>query len=425
MWLLEIDDTQIRLWRDREIVYAQPGAAFVGKSSLDFGHEALKQSRIDPSRIHSHYWHNISHDDITPSIRGAANQADLVYQHVQEVVRDHESAKDGMFVAIASDMTHEQIGLLYGVLQGVGVNVIDFIDYSTALASSVPLPSEATFIDLQMHRSVFVDIVLDGANVRRSAVTSIPGLGLNTLLDRWVFTVAQKSLETSRFDPRAFGSTEQQVFDQIYSGIERYDETLEIVTEHASESRRLELKKVELESTTLLKLADFDTYLRPKAPVVVRSATLALPGIRTWLQQREHAATVVQDASLVDVVRSTPAKTNPDGVERTLHTVFEHREQAIDNVQRSDVARPTHLLHGSTAESLGSLDRNSSRFHFGDHTVPFRFVGRGPDVQLEPVDGEATYLNGRVVTHATAVGAGDVIAHGTREYRLITVHDNG
>ena len=75
---LHINDAGITVSDGRQIVYRQPGFAYLGGESLETGNRAFARSRIDPRRIQHRYWDQLDTRPLADRRFSHLSAADLV-----------------------------------------------------------------------------------------------------------------------------------------------------------------------------------------------------------------------------------------------------------------------------------------------------------------------------------------------------------
>ena len=170
MLLLDINDTEITLLEDGETLYREPGVAFVSRRDVVFGNEALAQARLHPRQSHNEFWQRLNADPVTPGGRGIANQADLVYRHLQAVRRTIRQPKRApVVVAAPSATTPQQLAVLLGIAAEAGFEVQAIVDAAVAAACLHPIATTCSVIDITLHRSVVTHLQVANGQVRGAA----------------------------------------------------------------------------------------------------------------------------------------------------------------------------------------------------------------------------------------------------------------
>src|SRR5690606_14808120 len=126
--ILELNDADLTLYRDRAVLHRAPGVAVVLEDQVAFGEEALRLSRIHPRRANQHYFTRLNADPLPVPGPRARNHADLVYLHLKTFQPLIEAEGGSVLLAVPGILSADQLGVLLGVLQEVGIRVNGFVD---------------------------------------------------------------------------------------------------------------------------------------------------------------------------------------------------------------------------------------------------------------------------------------------------------
>ena len=424
MWILELDDTDIRLSKDGEIVHQEPGIAWADIKKLSFGVAALDVAKLYPARVHTQYWNLMDQSHVEPKGYAVDTQADLVYQQLLHVKEHGKLAdNDEVLILVPSDRTELQLRLLYGIVLKTGLNVIDFVDLGVAGVLAHPSQDSVAFVDVGMQRTVITHLAV-GENVVRERVSVTPQLGLLPLMNTWIRMVAEKFLEISRFDPRKFAETEQQIFDQIFAFVRSAKDNTAIEAAYRGITRQAEITKAEFIDAAQDRYASATSYLNEDEDVVMSSSTQLLPGLSDSLIRggRKHFNSTF--SSMIEALTTSLGEaSNTD--ECTLHTslpkqkVTLQEEQQDDRAQSDSQSQPTHILHQATAYPIGpEFTVNSDVL---GETQLFTLQKRNKGTALKIGTSAPISVNGAPVRTELLVRSGDCISVRDRHYELITV----
>lgn len=424
MWILELDDTDIRLSKDGEIIYHEPGIAWAEVKKLSFGVEALKVAKLYPARVHTQYWNLMDQSHVEPKGFAVETQADLVYQQLLQIKKlgklgDNEE----VLILVPSDRTELQLRLLFGIVLKVGLKVLDFVDLGVASALAYQGQGLVAFIDVGMQRTVITHLQVSD-KVVRERVSVTPQLGVLPLTNTWIRMVAEKFLAISRFDPRKFAETEQQIFDQILSFVRSSKDNTAIEAEYRGFTRQVEIAKAEIVKVAQPRYESATNYLSAEEDVVLSSLTQSLPGLSDSLA---HVGREIVVSSFSHVVEALLASLGDDlnTEECTVHTRLSkrhtiHTEELEEaNADSAVRVRPTHILHQAKAYPIGP-----------EFTVNSEVIGESQLFTLQPGNqgtalkiGSAAPIsvNGNLVQNELFVQPGDRISVRDQHYELITV----
>ena len=222
--------------------------------------------------------------------------------------------------------------------------------------------------------------------------------------------------------PRALGSTEQQVFNQIYDGLGDPAPSLNLTITSHGKTRSLSVPKAQLDLAARDIYAQISAHLT--APIVVLPEAIStFPGLQSELSQNDRHVMVCHDASVHEAIITQLSDACHQSEERSLHSEFavQKRPPAHDRVGK--VA--THLLLDYAAMPLGSGIRSSQLLQASGGGSDFIIENGDEGYALLPLNHNAVHLNDRVCTFKTKIFAGDRISVGTHEFLLIAVTGDG
>ena len=424
MWILELDDTEICLSKDCEVVLQEPGIAWAEVKELSFGESALKVAKLYPARVHTQYWNLMDQSHVEPKGFAVETQADLVYQQLLRIKQHGKVGdKDEILVVVPSDRTEQQLRLLYGIVLKAGYNVVDFVDLGVAGALSCGSSGPVAFINVGMQHTVVAHLQVTD-RVVRERVSVTPQLGLLPLTNTWIRMVAEKFLASSRFDPRKFAETEQQIFDQILAFVRSSKDNTAIEAEYRGFTRQVEISKAELIEVAQDRYAAAVSYLNADEALVLSNTTQTLPGLSTALTLDGRNYSVSTFRSMVEALTASFGD-RLDSDQCTLHTTLRKcptstgEERQHEDTSSSTLVHPTHILHQATAYPIGpEFTVNSGEL---DESQLFTLQYRTQGIALKIGTSAPITVNGTPVRTELFVQPGDRISVLDRQYELITV----
>ncbi len=424
MWILELDDTDIRLSKDGEIVHQEPGIAWADVKKLSFGVAALNVAKLYPARVHTQYWNLMDQSNVEPKGYAVETQADLVYQQLLHIKESGKlSDNDKVLMLVPSDRTELQLRLLYGIVLKTGLKLVDFVDLGVAGVLAYPGQDSVAFIDVGMQRTVITHLSV-GERAVRERVSVTPQLGLLPLMNTWIRMVAEKFLEISRFDPRKFAETEQQIFDQILAFVRSDKDNTAIEAAYKGFTRQIEIAKAEIIEAAQDRYAAATSYLNQDEDVVMSSSTQTLPGLSDSLIRGGHKQFNSTFSTMVEALtHSLGEDLNSD--ECTLHTSLVKQQATFEEGHRQERVQtdwsnqPTHVLHQATAYPIGPEYIVNSDV-LGE-TLLFTLQKRSKGTALKIGTSAPISVNGTLVRTELLVHTGDCISVRDQQYELIKV----
>ncbi len=422
MWVLELNDARIRLFHDGKIVYGEPGVALHIGQQMTYGLEAMRQSRLNPSQCHTLYWQKINTEPAQPKSDGIEYQSDLVFGHLETIkAKTQLQTNDKIWLAVPSDASADQLSLLYGIINHCECEIHDFVDIASSATSTLPVSNNCDYVDVALNRAIVSHLSVT-ETVSLSSTDTISDSGFLQLSQRWIQKVSELSLDESRFDPRALGSTEQQVFNQIYDGLEDSEPSLNLTITSHGKTWSLAVPKTQLDLAVRDIYAQISAHLT--APTVVLPEAISkFPGLRSELSQDGRHVVVCHDSSVHEAIIDQLSDTYHQSEERSLHSEFAVQKQPNARDRVGKIA--THLLFCYEAMPLDSGIRSSQLLQASDGGSDFIIEHGDEGYALLPLNHNAVHLNGRVCTFKTKIFAGDRISVDAHEFLLIAVTGDG
>ena len=417
--ILELNDADLTLYSDAAVLHRSPGIAVVLDDAVHFGEEALRLSRIHPRQTNQQYFTRLNADPLTAPGRSARNHADLVYLHLQTFKPLIDAEGGEVLLAVPGILSADQLGVLLGVLQEIGIGVSGFVDAAVAAAAGRSLPERAYHLDVMMQRAVVtvLETNADG-EVGKAGVQEVLECGLNRLMEGWIDVIADRFVRETRFDPLHAAATEQQLFDQIHAWLEGGGAAeLAVEIDHAEQQRRVEIGRAALEDKAGQRFRLLADVVPRGARLLVSARAARLPGLARSLTDLGTDTTSLEpDALARGCLANLDRIMSGDGELRLVTRLPGGRlpgdRRAAPESAGSDPAmRPTPALEGAEAWPLeGSAA-----------PVPARRDGSA--LLLEPATG--VQLNGAGVDRPTPLARGDRVTVGEREFLMIRVRDGG
>ena len=429
MLVLDINDSEIALLRDRETLYREPGVALVESGGVIFGLAAQQQCRLHPRQAHNEFWQRMNADPVAPAGPNVGNQADLVYLHLSEIRSAAQLPRNSeVAIAAPSAVDAGQLAMLLGIMAEAGFNARAIVDSAVAAASTVAgARASATsmrLLDITLHRAIVTQLERssDGATpmLRRGAVDEVPPAGLAALAEGWVDAVADRFVDDTRFDPLRIAATEQQVFDQVLAGI-ALGTDLEVEVAHREVARKVTVARRVLAEKAEQRYALLSQAVGAAGVLAITHRVRNLPGLAAFLQDAGHDIVPLPPGAVAEAVDAHPGlfASPSQGSGAQLIAALPLGEGAV--AEERPPVLPTHLLCGAVALALGDAVEAEEHPGYSGGAPLFRLRRREQGFAVLPHPQADIHLNGTHVEFEHAVAAGDRIVCGHSEFRLITV----
>ena len=426
MIVLEAHDAEVALLRGDEVVCSQPGVAFVDGREVLFGEEALARSRLRPRQTHNEFWQRLNADPVTPKGAGVANQADLVYLQLQALRRSLPAERGAaqVIVAVPPTVTSAQLSLLLGIAAEAGFEVNAFVDAAVAAASSTPLSEPCRLVDLGLHRATVTTLAAvqdeDGeTHIRRGAVDEVPAAGLAALTEGWIDAVADRFVESTRFDPLRVAETEQQVCDQVRAGVEQEAAEFAIAIHHGDIARHITIARRAFAEKAEQRYGVLARAIGAPGVLLLTHRAQRPPGLTAHLEAAGHRVLPLPKDVLPKALAAHAQRFAGESGVRLVTSL--PARAATDAATPASRRAATHLLCAGVALPLGDETRADEHpaaagdggFRVKRHAAGFSVVPTAADVRL----------NGEPIEFERAANAGDVVRTGGAEYQFVAVVD--
>ena len=415
---LDINDCNLRLWHgDRQV--QSPGYALLEGRDYRFGQEARGAARLQPRKVNTRYWWQLSTEALQPALGPARHTADLVHAHLLQLHRQAGEPEE-LQLAVSAGMSREQLSLLLGIAQQCPFDAVSLVNRSALLASLYGGGGRLFHLEIQLHQALVCELAPIGRDVASQRTIPLPGCGLLQMQEQLVETLASNFIQQTRFDPRRKAVTEQQLYDALPGALQALTQAAETNLEINGYRARVSRDDLGNASARLHDAAaQAIGGLEARDRIIAEPLAALLPGIgkrfeqldicaedATWRAAREHGESLMSRGQALSFVSVLPCL--PSGSAAPI-------EPAVIDPP-APVTEPTHLLNGFSASPL---DRAGTTVEQGlelVHSDDGWQLRADRDVSVN----NASYASGQMLQ------AGDVLRtdSGT-EVTLIEVRPNG
>ena len=155
-----------------------PGFALPQKKGLLVGKTAADQAHLFPRQILNRFWDQLNTEPLEQTGKYfPQNHAEIVYRHLALIWQQLQTRGDQIVMAVPSFYDGEQLGLILGMAQELGMPVRGFLPLSLAAAAPVDPARMLLHLDIHLHRIEVVYLEQgEDLTVRDSATTADKGL---------------------------------------------------------------------------------------------------------------------------------------------------------------------------------------------------------------------------------------------------------
>ena len=350
-------------------VQESPGFALPQNKGLLVGKTAENKAHLFPRQILNHFWDQLNTEKLAQSGKYAPhNHAEIVYRHLSLIWQQLQPHVDEIVMTVPSFYDREQLGLLLGIAQELGMPVKGFMPQALAASSYVSPEKMLLYLDIHLHR-VEVTYLEQGKHltIRDSATTS--DKGLLHLYREWVDSIAQEFVRTTRFDPFHQAASEQELYDRLPGILSHLKHNPSMIFEISGGAtpysitieRDLIIRKAESVYEEILRLIKRMQHKRGKVPsplaLQLSHRLCRLPGCKEMLA-------TLKDARIHELERGAAAGVAPEiwnqlaaqgkneGISFFTSRPWQRQQQTADQLPSAENAMqtgPTHLLYRSIA----------------------------------------------------------------------------
>ena len=230
VWVIELNDSEIRVARDARIVLRSPGYAVVRNDRIQTGIEALKQAYINPRETFNRFWDKLNQDSLQTPAGNYRHHADLAFAHLMSIYEQCGKPAEIIF-AVPGGYTKEQLALLLGIANACPFKAVGLVDSAVAAAAAVVDNGQYQHLDIQLHKVVITQLDASQQQVARGKVDIVDDSGQIRIYTAVSALIADLFIQQSRFDPHHRAETEQALYDQLPKCLQTLTRSNEVLLE--------------------------------------------------------------------------------------------------------------------------------------------------------------------------------------------------
>jgi len=442
-----LNDAGIVVVDNDRILYCEPGFALLEDDKLVTGSAAYASARLNPRRIHNHYWSQLQTEPLPDRRFHQLSAADLVSSQLEQMWQKVSPHGDRLAVAVPPYMSNENLGLFLGIAGELNIPIVAMVDAAVCATRRQYEHAVPVHIDVSLHSTVLTKLLQEEqVQVDRSVV--IEDNGLLRLYEVWLKVIAEAFVQQSRFDPLHTAETEQALQDSMPEWLAMAERGTTIPLEVAFKGvvHKAEIESLELVAAAAPIYQSIVSSMRAlfkaeETPAIQFSDRAArLPGLAETLRSRVGGDVFLLEpgATARGLVKRCAGEPKPGGIALSRHLPWDQSATTVKPKGAGAAGRPTHLLFGHNAFSLdGQPLVLGTQVEAGERS--FDLLEEMPGVSrrhcaVGAENGQAvvsdfsrygTFLNGHRIDGSAVLQTGDLIRIGTPgfELRLIAVED--
>ena len=421
--VIELNDNVLRVGDDSGILVESPGFALVLDKQMQLGDVAKHQARILPTSSYNKYLHELSLDPIS-HVTGIRHFADIAYAHLLHLAEEGGVDADVIF-AVPGNFTRVQLAILLGLAKQSPFQAVGMVDSAIAAAHAATHTGSVIYAEMQLHQVVLTKIVAGQDSHQRESVIQVPGVGSQNFMDRMMQLATGLFIEQCRFNPQHDAETEQKLYNALPLWLKQDGKDQNSLLLELKVNTAVHTAKMPRESLINYLSRDYKSIGQQVAELaeggdskLLLSPDFAdLPGLRSFLGESiELEVLPVGAISRAVILNRDSIVSGDDQIQLTtsLPRAVSLSSQSDRVVAQPEQQRATHVLVGSTAIPLGSINLPTLG-RIEKHEDGF-YLDSGKQEFL---------LNQHKVVGKQALGLGDLIqsSEDSESIRLIQVSD--
>jgi len=441
-----LNDAAITVLSAEQLLYREPGYALLDDGSIETGIAAERVARRKPRQIHNRYWRELSTEPLGISRFEQVSAAELVSRQLEAMWSAVAQPGDELLVAVPPTLAREQLALLLGIAQDLGIPIAALVDAAAAATRREYRDAVVVHIDIGLHHVSITRLQQNAqALVEKSEI--IESAGIVPLSDAWTRKISDAFVKQSRFDPLHTAETEQTLADTLPEWLAQAvrSDKVTMTIEYHGIAHEAQLESLDLVSAAAPVYQRIAGQLRallradetPAIQLTDRAARM--PGLADMLTARVGGELFLLEPGAT--ARGLLARAKPTGAS-SLVRALPWDQTAID-VAVPDAAEggaiPTHLLFENDAYRVGDSplvlgsqpDGGDGRWIDFGRAMPglsrrhCTVTKRKGQCVVEDHSRYGTFLNGHRIEGSVVLQSGDLLRVGTPgfELRLIRAED--
>ena len=227
--LLEINDFSIKASTSDNNTYNECGFAHVTDSGIITGDKGFEAFWRHPEKCSNNYWLFLDQQPLKTNWKWARHNADLAYAQLDSTLKSIGSP-DEVVLCVSNTISVEQLSLLAGLLKALNISIKRIVDLN--LFAGLAMRQSAWLIDMQLHQATLTlvekSISDDQEIFSIKESETLPNFGFMHICNTIARDISKKLINNSRFDPMHNSGSAQDLYNQIKSNINEFEEKNEL-----------------------------------------------------------------------------------------------------------------------------------------------------------------------------------------------------
>ena len=227
--LLEINDFSIKASTSDNNTYNECGFAHVTDSGIITGDKGFEAFWRHPEKCSNNYWLFLDQQPLKTNWKWARHNADIAYAQLDSTLKSIGSP-DEVVLCVSNTISVEQLSLLAGLLKALKISIKRIVDLN--LFAGLAMRQSAWLIDMQLHQATLTlvekSISDDQEIFSIKESETLPNFGFMHICNTIARDISKKLINNSRFDPMHSSGSAQDLYNQIKSNINEFEENNEL-----------------------------------------------------------------------------------------------------------------------------------------------------------------------------------------------------
>ena len=227
--LLEINDFSIKASTSDDNTYNECGFAHVTDSGIITGDKGFEAFWHHPEKCSNNYWLFLDQQPLKTNWKWARHNADIAYAQLESTLKSIGSP-DEVILCVSNTISVEQLSLLAGLLKALKISIKRIVDLN--LFAGLAMRQSAWLIDMQLHQATLTlvekSISDDQEIFSIKESETLPNFGFMHICNTIARDISKKLINNSRFDPMHSSGSAQDLYNQIKSNINEFEENNEL-----------------------------------------------------------------------------------------------------------------------------------------------------------------------------------------------------
>ena len=227
--LLEINDFSIKASTSDNNTYNECGFAHVTDSGIITGDKGFEAFWHHPEKCSNNYWLFLDQQPLKTNWKWARHNADIAYAQLDNTLKSIGSP-DEVILCVSNTISVEQLSLLAGLLKALNISIKRIVDLN--LFAGLAMRQSSWIIDMQLHQATLTlvekSISDDQEIFSIKESETLPNFGFMHVCNTIARNISKKLINNSRFDPMHSSGSAQDLYNQIKSNINEFEENNEL-----------------------------------------------------------------------------------------------------------------------------------------------------------------------------------------------------